>query len=74
MVENENIKQAALSMIEQGLVSIAEAAWLAGRSRQIVHFWVKGTPHAKALRGLPEVRVKRLKAEWKQALKTAEKS
>ncbi len=70
MVDNDNIKQAALSLLDRGLVTVAEAAWLARKSRQTMRNWA-GAKHTKAVRGIPEARAKHLQAEWNKTLKLA---
>jgi predicted HTH domain antitoxin len=60
MTDQDITKQAALSLLEQGVATLSEAARLAGQSRQIMRYWA---------RELPEARSKYLRAEWKKALK-----
>ncbi len=68
MADNDNIKRAVLSLIERGLATQAEAAKLAGKSRQCARYWATeaGIPAAR--------RDERLKVEWEKALERAEKS
>lgn len=68
-INEPTIKQAAMSLIETGQATVAEAAWLAGQSRQTMRYWVKGMAHVRALQGLPEARAKYLKAQWAKAIK-----
>lgn len=65
MTNQDITKQAALSLLEQGVATLSEAARLAGQSRQIMRYWA---------RELPEARSKYLQAEWKKALKEVKSS
>jgi hypothetical protein len=68
MAGNDTIKKAVLSLVERGLATQAEAAKLAGKSRQCARYWAMEA-------GIPaERRDERLKAEWEKALQRAEKS
>jgi hypothetical protein len=58
------IKQAVLTILSRGQATRAEAAHLAGRSRQLVRHWAKGLPPGEA-------RDVYLRTKWAQALKHA---
>ena len=66
MVDNDITKQAAVSLIESGIATIAEVAWLTGRSRELIRYWAGRPEH---IDGLPAARAKHLQAEWKRVLK-----
>ncbi len=68
MADNDNIKRAVVSLLERGLATQAEAAKLAGKSRQCARYWATEAGISV------ERREERLKAEWDKALERAEKS
>jgi predicted HTH domain antitoxin len=68
MADNDNIRKAVVSLIERGLATHAEAAKLAGKSRQCARFW------ATEAGITTEAREERLRQEWQKALERAEKS
>jgi transposase-like protein len=43
-MRNEDIKRAALALLAKGLVTMSEAARLAGVSRQLVRYWARDIP------------------------------
>ncbi len=63
MSDNDTTKRAVLYLLARGLATHAEAAKLAGKSRQLIRFWAKD---------LPEVRSEYLKSHWEAALRQAE--
>jgi hypothetical protein len=60
MTDQDNTKAAVLKLLKRGHVTQAEAARLAGRSRQIVRFWAKELPD--------DAREKHIEKLWKRAL------
>lgn len=59
MTNDDTIKRAALDMLRKGIVNQSELAELSGRSRQIISFWAKEFPDARA---------EYLEKQWQRAL------
>jgi hypothetical protein len=76
IVEQTAAKQAALSLVEQGIATMAEAARLAGLSRQMMRYWARDVSGAgsKAPRAWSGARSKYLRRQWKEALKQAKET
>lgn len=67
MAESDITKKAVLSLLQSGVVaSYAEAAQMAGTSRQLVRHWARGMP--------PPPRAEYLEEQFRKALRRAERS
>lgn len=60
--KDEKVRNAALSLLRKGLVTQAEAAELAGVSRQVMNYWAQGINWRKA-------RAATLSKAWRKAFR-----
>ena len=59
--KDNDARRTVISLVRRGLASPAEAAELAGVSRQVINYWIRGIEWRKA-------RAAKLAIAWRQAM------